>query len=51
MHSHDYREPNLFTGLKVAVLGAAASGMDISLDIARVAKEVCSIHILRFIFY
>ena len=41
IHSHDYREPEPFSGLKVVVLGASASGLDISLEVATVAKEVC----------
>lgn len=41
IHSHDYREPEPFRGLRVAVLGASASGLDISLEVASVAKEVC----------
>lgn len=44
MHSHDYREPELFRGLRVAVLGASASGLDISLEVASVAKEVLLSH-------
>ncbi|XP_045136290.1 flavin-containing monooxygenase FMO GS-OX-like 2 [Portunus trituberculatus] len=44
MHSHDYREPEPFRGLRVAVLGASASGLDISLEVASVAKEVLLSH-------
>ena len=42
MHSHDYRRPehNLFGGKKVVVLGNGASGEDLSLEIAGVAREV-----------
>ena len=29
MHSHEYRSPGVFKGLRVVVLGAAASGTDI----------------------
>ena len=34
MHSHDYRVPQVFKDKNVAVLGAAASGSDIGLEIA-----------------
>ncbi len=40
MHSHNYREPEVFTGKRVACLGAGSSGQDISLDIARCAEKV-----------
>ncbi|KAK4295256.1 hypothetical protein Pmani_032170 [Petrolisthes manimaculis] len=44
VHSHDYREPSPYKGLTVVVLGAAASGLDISLELATVAKEVLLSH-------
>ena len=34
MHSHDYRIPEVFKNKTVAILGAAASGSDIGLEIA-----------------
>jgi hypothetical protein len=37
-HSHFYREPKRYTGLRVLCLGAGPSGIDISLDIAQHAK-------------
>ena len=40
MHSHDYRENSKFRDMKVVVLGAGASGIDIGLEVADVAKEV-----------
>lgn len=40
MHSHDYREPEKFRNLKVVVLGAGASGIDIAIEVSTVAKEV-----------
>ena len=40
MHSHDYRANSEFRGKKVAVLGAAASGQDIGLEIAQAAAKV-----------
>ena len=39
-HSHRYREPKDYADKTVLVLGASASGLDISLDIAKVAKKV-----------
>lgn len=39
-HSHDYREPEPFKGERVVILGAGPSGVDISLEVAAVAKEV-----------
>ena len=44
MHSHDYRTPQAFEGKTVAVLGAAASGSDIGLEIASVAKRLYLCH-------
>ncbi|VAI25625.1 unnamed protein product [Triticum turgidum subsp. durum] len=40
MHSHNYRVPDRFRGQVVMVIGYQPSGMDISRDIAGVAKEV-----------
>ena len=40
MHSHDYRANSEFRGKRVAVLGAAASGQDIGLEIAQAAAKV-----------
>ncbi len=46
MHSHDYRRPDysLFGDKVVAILGAAASGTDISLEVSQVAKRVFLCH-------
>lgn len=44
MHSHDYRTPEVMRSLRVAVLGAAASGLDISLEVATVANQVYLCH-------
>ncbi|TRY64055.1 hypothetical protein TCAL_07717 [Tigriopus californicus] len=44
MHSHDYRNPTRFQGMNVALLGAAASGIDISLEIAEEATQVYLCH-------
>lgn len=40
MHSHDYREPDPFKDLRVVVLGAGASGIDIAIEVSSTAKEV-----------
>ncbi|GJN20072.1 hypothetical protein PR202_gb07399 [Eleusine coracana subsp. coracana] len=40
MHSHNYREPEPFLDQIVIIIGASASAVDISRDIASVAKEV-----------
>lgn len=40
VHSHDYRVPDSYKDKVVVCLGGNASGQDIGLDIARVAKKV-----------
>uniref|UniRef100_A0A7N0TKY3 Flavin-containing monooxygenase n=1 Tax=Kalanchoe fedtschenkoi TaxID=63787 RepID=A0A7N0TKY3_KALFE len=40
MHSHNYRVPEPFRDQVVVLIGSAASAVDISIDIAAVAKEV-----------
>lgn len=40
LHSHNYREPTPFAGRRVALLGASASAMDLSREIAAVADVV-----------
>ena len=40
LHSHNYRDPHAFTGKKVVLWGAAASGSDIAREIQSVAREV-----------
>lgn len=44
MHSHDYRSPEVFQGKTVVILGAGASGQDISLQVARSAETVYLSH-------
>jgi len=39
-HSHNYRVPDVYKDQTVVCLGAAASGQDLSLDVATVAKKV-----------
>ncbi len=40
LHSIEYREPEVFAGHVVCIIGAGPSGIDISNDIALHAKEV-----------
>jgi dimethylaniline monooxygenase (N-oxide forming) len=40
MHSHDYRDPAVFTDKDVVVVGVGNSGMDIACDAAKVARSV-----------
>jgi hypothetical protein len=40
VHTHDYRRPGPWRGLKVLVVGSAASGEDVSRELATVAREV-----------
>ncbi|KAJ3681872.1 hypothetical protein LUZ60_014445 [Juncus effusus] len=40
MHSHNYRVPEPFLNQVVIIIGSSASAVDISRDIARLAKEV-----------
>jgi len=40
LHSHNYREPSSFAGQRVALLGASASALDLSTEIAGVADAV-----------
>ncbi|KAL3738004.1 hypothetical protein ACJRO7_019523 [Eucalyptus globulus] len=40
IHSHNYRTPEPFQDLVVVLIGSAASAVDVSRDIAKVAKEV-----------
>ncbi|MFO7960207.1 MAG: NAD(P)-binding domain-containing protein [Nitriliruptoraceae bacterium] len=39
-HSHDYREPTVFDGQRVLVIGVGNSGMDIACDAAPLATQV-----------
>uniref|UniRef100_A0A6A7G035 Flavin-containing monooxygenase n=1 Tax=Hirondellea gigas TaxID=1518452 RepID=A0A6A7G035_9CRUS len=43
-HSHQYREPDQYKGKRVAVLGAAASGLDIALELTTFAEKVFLCH-------
>jgi hypothetical protein len=45
-HSKAYRAAAVYRNLRVVVLGAASSGMDIAMEVASVADEVRSSHVL-----
>lgn len=47
MHSHDYRVPDVFRDMSVAILGAGSSGIDLSVEISRYAKRVINSGSLR----
>ena len=40
MHSHSYRVPEPYSGQSVVVLGAGASGLDISMELAGANAQV-----------
>jgi len=40
MHSHNYRTAEPFAGRRIAILGTAASGFDLALELGRVASQV-----------
>lgn len=40
LHSHSYRYAEPFSGQSVVVLGANASGLDISIELAKVGAQV-----------
>ncbi|XP_072317869.1 uncharacterized protein [Eucyclogobius newberryi] len=44
LHSHSYRRPEAFSGQTVVVLGARASGIDISMELSTVAHKVFLSH-------
>lgn len=44
LHSHFYRYPEPFSGRTVVVLGAKASGLDISIELAKVGAQVTLSH-------
>lgn len=47
MHSHDYRSPENFKDKNVLIIGAGPSGMDITLDISKLAHSVIWSHHLE----
>lgn len=40
MHSHDYRTPEKFKNMNVLIIGSGPSGIDICMDVAKVANQV-----------
>ena len=44
MHSHNYRQPDIFQGRRLVILGAASSGQDICLEVAKCADMVYLSH-------
>ncbi|XP_053187179.1 uncharacterized protein LOC128371011 [Scomber japonicus] len=44
LHSHSYRHAEPFSGQSVVVLGAKASGLDISIELAKVGAQVTLSH-------
>lgn len=42
-HSHSYRHPETFANKSVVVLGAGASGVDISIELAQVHAQLCKV--------
>ena len=44
MHSYNYRKPEDYANQVVVVLGAASSGIDISIEISEYAKTVYLSH-------
>lgn len=43
LHSHSYRDPEPFANKSIVVLGARASGVDISIELAQVNAQVCGL--------
>lgn len=44
IHSHSYRKPEDFSGKSVLILGAAASGIDIALDLVNHVTRIYLSH-------
>ncbi|OWF53840.1 Flavin-containing monooxygenase FMO GS-OX3 [Mizuhopecten yessoensis] len=44
IHSKEYRRPDVYKGKRVLIIGASFSGMDISFDVAKTAKQVYMSH-------
>lgn len=40
IHSHDYRIPEHFTNMNILIIGSGPSGVDICLDVSKVANQV-----------
>ncbi|XP_072929959.1 senecionine N-oxygenase-like [Epargyreus clarus] len=48
LHSHDYRDPCHYKGRKVLLLGAGASGLDLSTQLVEVADKLVHSHHLEY---
>ena len=48
MHSHDYRNPEVFQGKHLVIFGGGPSGIDICLDVANCAENVYISHTSTF---
>ena len=44
IHSFDYRKPEVFADMRVAILGGLISGQDIAIDVSKSAREVLFSH-------
>ncbi|XP_023939983.2 senecionine N-oxygenase isoform X2 [Bicyclus anynana] len=44
IHSHDYKEPEIYKDRRVLIVGAGPSGMDITIDVANYAKTLVHSH-------
>lgn len=51
LHSHAYRYAEPFSGQSVVVLGAKASGLDISIELAKVGAQVTNITLQLFFIH
>lgn len=49
LHSHSYRHPEPFANKSVVVLGAKASGVDISIELAQVNVQVGDVNVFIFL--
>ncbi|CAH0594187.1 unnamed protein product [Chrysodeixis includens] len=50
IHSHDYRDPELYRNRRVLIVGAGPSGMDIGMDVGEVSSALIHSHHSK-IFY
>lgn len=54
IHSHDYRIPENFENMKTLIIGSGPSGVDICMDVAKVANQVnlsscvCTVHFRKY---
>ena len=49
-HSRDYKEPGIFKGKRVLVIGLGNSGCDIASELSQTAEKVCLPEIQGTIF-